>query len=187
MTYQDRTNGRDGADSLRDLAVTAIFIALTYVFTWLINIRLPLPGSGGLIHLGSVPLFLAALLFGRKTGALAGGIGMGLFDLTSGWTAWAPFTFVIVGLMGYVVGLFAQKHPFQSDPANVVAAILAALAIKVGGYYLAEVILTGNFLSPIGSIPGNVLQIAFAAAIILAVYPACRRAAARIFPVRRAT
>lgn len=187
MTYQDRTNGRDGADSLRDLAVTTIFIALTYVFTWLINIRLPLPGSGGLIHLGNVPLFLAALLFGRKTGALAGGIGMGLFDLTSGWTAWSPFTFVIVGLMGYVVGLFAQKHPFQSDTANVVAAILAALAIKVGGYYLAEVILTGNFLSPIGSIPGNVLQIAFAAAIILAVYPACRRAAARIFPVRSAT
>jgi hypothetical protein len=70
---------------------------------------------------------------------------------------------------------------------DVVAAILAALAIKVGGYYLAEVILAGNFLSPIGSIPGNVLQIAFAAAIILAVYPACRRAAARLFPVRSAT
>lgn len=42
-------------------------------------------GSGGLIHLGNVPLFVAAMLFGRKTGAIAGAFGMGLFDLMSGW------------------------------------------------------------------------------------------------------
>ena len=87
------------------LVINALFIALTLVATWLINIRLPFMGSGGLIHLGNVPLFVAAMLFGRKTGAIAGAFGMGLFDLMSGWTAWAPFTFIIVGCMGYVVGL----------------------------------------------------------------------------------
>ena len=84
------------------LVINALFIALTLVATWLINIRLPFMGSGGLIHLGNVPLFVAAMLFGRKTGAIAGAFGMGLFDLMSGWTAWAPFTFIIVGCMGYV-------------------------------------------------------------------------------------
>ena len=79
------------------LVINALFIALTLVATWLINIRLPFMGSGGLIHLGNVPLFVAAMLFGRKTGAIAGAFGMGLFDLMSGWTAWAPFTFIIVG------------------------------------------------------------------------------------------
>ena len=74
------------------LVINALFIALTLVATWLINIRLPFMGSGGLIHLGNVPLFVAAMLFGRKTGAIAGAFGMGLFDLMSGWTAWAPFT-----------------------------------------------------------------------------------------------
>lgn len=69
-----------------------------------INVRLPFMGSGGLIHLGNVPLFIAAMMYGRKTGAVAGAFGMGLFDLISGWTAWAPFTFVIVGTMGYVIG-----------------------------------------------------------------------------------
>ena len=78
------------------LVINALFIALTLVATWLINIRLPFMGSGGLIHLGNVPLFVAAMLFGRKTGAIAGAFGMGLFDLMSGWTAWAPFTFIIV-------------------------------------------------------------------------------------------
>ena len=82
------------------LVINALFIALTLVATWLINIRLPFMGSGGLIHLGNVPLFVAAMLFGRKTGAIAGAFGMGLFDLMSGWTAWAPFTFIIVGCMG---------------------------------------------------------------------------------------
>lgn len=50
------------------LVITALFIALTYVATWLINIRLPLVGSGGLIHLGNVPLFIGAMLYGRKIG-----------------------------------------------------------------------------------------------------------------------
>ena len=39
------------------LVINALFIALTLVATWLINIRLPFMGSGGLIHLGNVPLF----------------------------------------------------------------------------------------------------------------------------------
>ena len=68
----------------QELVITALFIALVYVATWLINIRLPLAGSGGLIHLGNVPLFIGAMLFGRRTGAIAGACGMGLFDIMSG-------------------------------------------------------------------------------------------------------
>ena len=89
MTSQNKT---------KELVIDALFIALTFVATMFINIRLPLMGNGGLIHLGNVPMFLGAFIYGKRTGALAGGIGMGLFDLISGWTAWAPFTLVIVGL-----------------------------------------------------------------------------------------
>lgn len=151
-----------------DLVICALFIALTFVATWLINIRLPLVGSGGLIHLGNVPLFVAAMLFGKKTGALAGGIGMALFDLMSGWTAWAPFTLVIVGSMGFVVGLIAEKKPFKNAQVNNVLSVILALIIKVVGYYFAEVILYGNWVAPLGSIPGNVLQVGVAGIIVLA-------------------
>ncbi len=149
------------------LAVCAIFIALTYVATWLINIRLPFVGSGGLIHLGNVPLFVAAMVFGPKIGAAAGAFGMGLFDLMSGWTAWAPFTFVVVGTMGYVVGVVSEKKPFKSSAVNNVTAIILALIIKIIGYYLAEVILYGNWVVPLGSIPGNVLQVGAAGIVVL--------------------
>lgn len=149
------------------LVINALFIALTLVATWLINIRLPFMGSGGLIHLGNVPLFVAAMLFGRKTGAIAGAFGMGLFDLMSGWTAWAPFTFIIVGCMGYVVGLLAENKPFKHMMVTNVISIILALIIKVAGYYFAEVILYGNWIAPLGSIPGNVVQVGFAGIIVL--------------------
>ncbi|MGN0733977.1 MAG: ECF transporter S component [Emergencia sp.] len=157
------------------LVITALFIALTYVATWLINIRLPLVGSGGLIHLGNVPLFIGAMLYGRKTGALAGAFGMGLFDLFSGWTAWAPFTFVIVGAMGYVVGLMAEKRPFKNANVNNIVSIILALIIKIVGYYFAEVILYGNWVAPLGSIPGNILQVGVAGVIVLVIIPQFRK------------
>ncbi|MBR3770951.1 MAG: ECF transporter S component [Clostridium sp.] len=150
----------------KKLVITAVCIALTYVFTSMVNIRLPIGGSGGLIHLGNVPLFIAAILFGRKTGALAGGIGMALFDLLSGWTLWAPFTLVIVGSMGYVVGAITEKH--RGFAWNTWA-MICACAIKIAGYYIAEGIIYGNWLAPVFSIPGNLIQVGVAAALVLPV------------------
>lgn len=159
----------------QEMVICAIFIALTYVATWLINIRLPFVGGGGLIHLGNVPLFVGAMLFGRRTGALAGAFGMGLFDLFSGWTAWAPFTFAIVGAMGYVVGLMAERKPFKNIHVNNVVSLALALVIKIAGYYFAEVILYGNWIAPLGSIPGNIVQVTVAAVIVLAFIQQLRK------------
>lgn len=158
----------------QEIVIDALFIAMTFAATWLINVRLPLAGTGGLIHLGNVPLFIAAMLFGRKSGFLAGAFGMGLFDLMSGWAAWAPFTFVIVGCMGYVVGLISEKQPFHHHAVNDVVSVILALVIKIVGYYFAEVILTGNWIAPVGSIPGNVLQVGVAGIIALALIPELR-------------
>ena len=152
------------SSQIRFITITAMFIALTYVFTAFVNIKLPIAANGGLIHLGNVPLFIGAILFGKKTGAIAGGVGMGLFDLLSGWTAWAPFTFVIVGAMGYVVGAMTEGH---RSTARDAAAIAVACVIKVVGYYIAEVILYHNLFAPVASIPGNLVQIGTAAVIVL--------------------
>lgn len=147
------------------LVINALFVALTLVATMFINIKLPIMGNGGLIHLGNVPLFLAAFLYGRKTGAIAGAFGMGLFDVLSGWAIWSPFTFVIVGAMGFVAGLIAEKVPGKRIVVFALA-VAAALVIKIVGYYFAEVILYGNWIQPFGSIPGNVLQVVVAGIIV---------------------
>ena len=58
---------RGTAVSVKSLAITAICLVLVYVFTAVVNIRLPFAPNGGLIHLGNVPLFVAAILFGKRT------------------------------------------------------------------------------------------------------------------------
>ncbi|MFS0556556.1 ECF transporter S component [Brevibacillus sp. 179-C9.3 HS] len=162
----DSTLSSRKATKTKTLVINALFIAFTLAATMFINLRLPIMGNGGLIHLGNVPLLIAAFVYGRKTGAIAGAFGMGLFDLISGWTAWAPFTFVIVGAMGYVAGLIAEKMPGNRVVVYSLA-VVAALVIKIVGYYFVEVILYGNWIQPFGSIPGNVLQVVVAAVIVI--------------------
>lgn len=157
---------------IKSMTIAAMCIALTYIATAFINVRLPIQANGGLIHLGNTALFIAAVLFGKKTGAIAGGVGMALFDLTSGWTAWAPFTFVIVGLMGFVVGLITEKH---KKVGWIVLAMAVALVIKVAGYYAAEVILYGNWLAPVTSIPGNIIQVVVGGVIALPLILALKK------------
>ena len=152
--------------SAKQVAINGISIALIFIATGFINLRLPIVANGGLIHLGNVPLFLAAIIFGKKTGAISGAVGMALFDLFSGWTLWAPFTFVIVGIMGWVVGKITEDKSHNTILWYVIA-ILAALAIKIVGYYIAEGIIYGNWVAPAASIPGNIVQILTAAVIVL--------------------
>ncbi|MCB6994534.1 ECF transporter S component [bacterium 210820-DFI.6.37] len=172
------TKATASKNTTKTLVINALFIALTLVATMFINIRLPLMGNGGLIHLGNVPLFLAAIIYGRKTGAIAGAFGMGLFDLISGWTAWAPFTFVVVGAMGYVAGLISEKgkkHPYLFNAL----AMFTALVIKIVGYYFTEVILYQNWIVPLGSIPGNIIQVVVAAIIVFPFADRLKKLAAK--------
>lgn len=159
----------------KELVITGLSIALVFVATMCINIRLPI-GQGGLIHLGNVPLFLVAIVFGKKIGALAGAFGMGLFDLMGGWTPWAPATFIIVGLMGYLVGVIAAK---KDDFVGYVLAIAVACAVKVAGYYIAEALIYGNWVQPVLSVPGNLIQIGVAAVVVLPVAGVLKRALRR--------
>lgn len=150
----------------KQLVYAALGIALVFICTVFVNVRLPIAANGGLIHLGNVPLFIIAILYGRRFGALAGGVGMALFDVVGGWFLWAPFTLVIVGLMGYTVGAICEQN--QTLKAYLLA-LAAACIIKVAGYYGAEGIIYGNWLAPMTSIPGNLVQIGVASVIVLPV------------------
>lgn len=161
------------------IVINALFISFILVATMFINIKLPIMGNGGLIHLGNVPLFIAALVYGKKTGAIAGAFGMSFFDLISGWVIWAPFTFVIVGTMGFLVGLISEKVPGSRVLINTLA-VGVALLIKIVGYYFAEVFLYSSWILPLGSIPGNVLQVVIAGIIVVPIASRLKRTAAQI-------
>jgi uncharacterized membrane protein len=161
--------------NIREIAVSGLLIAMVFIATMFINIRLPISINGGLIHLGNVILFTAAIVFGKKQGAIAGAFGMGLFDILSGWTAWAPFTFVIRGVMGFLIGMVANSNGKEGR-----SFLFNLLAVSVGsvwmiaGYYLAEGILYGNWISPVTSIPGNIAQLVIGL-FALVLVPAIKR------------
>ena len=54
-------------------------------------------------------------------------------------------------------------------PRGVKLALIAACAIKIVGYYFAEVVIYGNWVVPFTSIPGNLIQIGVAAVITLII------------------
>jgi uncharacterized membrane protein len=144
----------------RDLVETALLIALVFIATRFINIRLPIASSGGLVHLGNTMLFISAIVFGKKKGAIAGGFGMALFDLLSEWAIWAPFTFIVRGVMGYIIGSIAWSNDKNGNSkiANIVGITISGIWM-IFGYYITEVILYGNHIKAIASIPGNITQI----------------------------
>lgn len=144
----------------KDLIETSLLTALVFVSTAFINIKLPILSSGGLVHLGNVVLFATAILFGKKKGAIAGAVGMALFDLSSGWVLWSPFTFIIRGIMGYIVGSITYSNNKNGDNflVNTLAIFISGIWMIIG-YYITEIILYGNWISPITSIPGNITQI----------------------------
>ncbi|WBW50207.1 ECF transporter S component [Peptoniphilus equinus] len=157
----------------RELVITALAIALVYVFTWMVKIQLPIGAQGGLIHLGNIPFFVAAIVYGKRVGALSGAIGMGLFDVTSGWAAWAPITLVTSFIMGHVIADIAHDKP---TIGRITAACVAALIIKIVGYYIGEAIMYGSLLVPIASIPGNAVQIVVSSVIVLLIIKPLRQA-----------
>lgn len=147
----------------KDMVETALLTALVFVATAFINIRLPIAASGGLVHLGTAMLVIASVVFGKEKGAIAGAVGMAIFDLSSGWALWAPFTFVIRGVMGYLLGAisYSNNKNGNSNIINILAVIISGIWM-IGGYYLTEVILYGNWFSPVASIPGDITQIVMA-------------------------
>ena len=142
-----------------DLIITAMLVALVFVSTFFLNIKLPIAANGGLVHLGTAMLFIASILFGPKKAALAGAIGMGLFDIVGGWTLWAPITIVARGLQGYIVGKIAwsKGRNGTSIAFNVIATIVS-IPFMIAVYYIGEGILYGNWIAPLASIPGDLVQ-----------------------------
>ncbi|MFY0802608.1 ECF transporter S component [Peribacillus frigoritolerans] len=142
-----------------DLINTAMLIALVFLSTFFLNIKLPIAANGGLVHLGTAMLFIASILFGPKKAALAGAIGMGLFDIVGGWTLWAPITIVARGLQGYIVGKIAwsKGRNGTSIAFNVIATIVS-IPFMIAVYYIGEGILYGNWIAPLASIPGDLVQ-----------------------------
>lgn len=150
--------------STRDIALLGVLIAVVAVAT---RLGLNITGTeGGYAHFGNVPLFIIAILLGKRKGAIAGGLGMALFDLLSEYFVWAPFTLIVRAVMGYIIGSFAWSNGRKGKSFiwNLIGILIASIAMLVG-YYFTEVILYGSWIAAFNSIPGNLAQLVVGIAV----------------------
>ncbi len=132
------------------VALSGLMAALTALATMIIQI--PTPQTRGYVNLGDTMVMMSGMLFGPVVGFLAGGIGSAAADVLSGYAHWAPFTFIIKGTEGAVVGLSYKRGGVLLFTATVIAGIL-----MVAGYFIVEVVLYG-FGGAIAELPGNTFQ-----------------------------
>ena len=110
-------------DRIEKLVMTALMTALITVVT--IIIPIPVPFTNGYIHLGDSMIFMAVIILGWRTGALAAAFGSTFADLLLGFVYWAPWTFVIKGGMALILGLVV----FQSAKSKSRFVLTSAIII----------------------------------------------------------
>lgn len=120
----------------RSLSFLALFIAFTAVATYL---HIPGP-STSYFNLGEVAIYTIALTFGAKAGGIAGGLGSAMIDIILGYSIWAPFTLIIKGLEGFLVGKIADQNSKQKVDRKIFAIIVGG-NVMILGYALAKAFL----------------------------------------------
>lgn len=139
-------------DSLREpsvIAMSAVFAAATWVGTIFVTI----PVGPGFFNVGEIVIYTAAFLFGGIVGGLAGGVGAAAADVFLGFGMWAPITFVVKGLEGFIVGQL-------SGPSAASKAIAVALGapFMIVGYFIAAWFLVGGPYAIGSELPMDLIQ-----------------------------
>jgi len=148
----------------KNIVLNGVMIALTFLATRIISI--PGPIAPGVINLGDAVIIITAILLGGKSGMLVGAIGSALADITfPGGFVFAPVTFIVKGIEGYIVGELATRGETKGrrQTYRIVAVIAGALAM-VFGYFVAEAFIlslfdgTFGFTFAVAELPFNLVQ-----------------------------
>ena len=122
--------------SVKKLTMAGVMAALVFVMTYVPKI--PVPVTGGYVHLGDGAIFLAVLLLG-PLGIPAAAIGSGLADILGGYLVYALPTMLIKAL----VALIAWKIWKEGSFLRAVIAFVLAEAAMVAGYFAFESVMYG--------------------------------------------
>lgn len=154
---------------IRRITLTALMAAVIFVLTTIP--RIPVPATGGYVHLGDAGIAFAACSFDPLVAAVAGGLGTALADLL-GFPQWAIFSLIIHGIQGYVMGLILRRGVTWG---HAILASLSSIVVVVGGYFVAGTILESTAVAVLEVVP-NTIQALSGAIIGLPLYLAVRKA-----------
>lgn len=149
-------------NSTRKLTFTALMTAMVFVVTFAIKITIP--GASGFYNIGDSMIMLTAIFFGARSGFFAGAVGSTLADFSLGYfPIYGPYTFIIKGLEGLVIGLLVKRDSKKSTVTLAIYCTIGAV-IMAGGYFLSEAFIINRFFDGYGTalaitnLPFNAIQ-----------------------------
>lgn len=155
-----------------NMVFSALFASIIAVFiAWFFHIPVVIGSHSAYIHFGDAFIFLAASLLPAPYAAAAAGIGGALGDIFCGAAHWAPFTLIIKILVAL---MFTSRSEKLLSKRNLFA-VIPVMVITVVGYYLAEAVIAGNWIAPVVSIWGNVVQVIGSAIIYIPLAAVAQR------------
>lgn len=133
--------------NLSELSRLAMIIALSVVLGIFVQIKTPT----GFLTLLDAGIFFTAFYFGKKEGALVGGLSGFLIDYILGYPQWMLVSLVAHGVQGYFAGWTGKWRPLG---------LLLSTISMVGAYFVASIIYY-NLGEALHGLLGNVLQHGF--------------------------
>ncbi|MGL4762540.1 MAG: ECF transporter S component [Sarcina sp.] len=147
MNFENRRSMN--SQGTRGIIVTALMIALIFLGGSIIKI----PTQNGIIQFGDCMIFVAAILLDRKKAFIAAAVGMSFVDISAGYLIWVPFTFIIKGLMGYVVSVIVSKSNLKT--VYIIAFIVGGI-INMVGYFIGNALMGGVILKVVSGFAASI-------------------------------
>ncbi len=144
----------------KQLCISAVFAALTFVVTFFLQIPIPL----GYFNVGNTVILLGCLMVPMPYGILFGSIGSALADLISGYAHYALPTLIIKALMPLIFYLITKK---SKSFGRIVLATAVSTLIPLFGYTFVGGLFYGGFMAGLAQFPG--LAIEYAANLVLII------------------
>ena len=126
------------------IALLSILTALSVVLGYVVKI----PTATGILTFLDAGIFFTAFYFGRREGAIVGGLGGFIIDLISGYPHWMIFSLIFHGSQGYFAG-FKGKWQWLG--------LVLATIVMVAGYAFATAWMKGWGIA-LADVPHNLLQ-----------------------------
>ncbi|MCX7885093.1 MAG: ECF transporter S component [Caloramator sp.] len=140
---------------IKNIVYSAMAVALVTVATMII--RIPSPKMG-YINFGDIMIFITAAILGEKIGFIAGGLGSAFADILGGYFIFAPATFIIKGIEGFIFAVLVKKDKEGrlKIQSIIFASILSALWMVLG-YFIYEYLIFG-IGTAYPNLPANLIQ-----------------------------
>lgn len=109
------------------ISYTAIMIVIVFIFTVIFSLYIP--ETKGFFNIGETGVYIAAITGGPVVGAIAGGLGSALSDISLGYGIYAPGTLIIKGLEGLIVGYLSIlfEKIFKNKKNRFIGTIIGVL------------------------------------------------------------